>query len=227
MGKREKVILSWSGGKDSALALEALRGTDRYEVVGLLATVSDAYGRVSHHGVRSELLEEQAAAVGLPLETVGLPTDDGGRCTNDLYEAAMAEAMGRQRAAGVRTVAFGDIYLADIRAYRERQVARAGMQAVFPLWQRRTPELSEAFVRSGYRATVVCVDQRKLDVSFAGRPLDRSLLEDLPDGIDACGEKGEFHSFVYDGPGFARPVGLRVGRTLARDGRYFTDLLPV
>jgi uncharacterized protein (TIGR00290 family) len=223
MTEKEKALLSWSGGKDSAMALYELRVSGRYEVVSLLTTVAREYGRISHHGVRVELLERQAAALGMPLHIVELPAHE---CTNEVYEAAMAEALQPYLDAGVRTVAFGDIFLRDLREYREQNLARVGMRGVFPIWERDTTELVKTFLELGFKARVACVDAEKLDASFAGRPLDRHFLDDLPGGIDPCGENGEFHTFVYDGPLFSQPVPVEVGDTVTRDGRHFADLVP-
>lgn len=219
----EKVVLSWSGGKDSAMALYELRKGGGYEVVSLLTTIAEGYQRVSHHGVRVELLERQAAAVRVPLHKLCLP---GERCTNEEYEALMMETMLELKNAGVLTVAFGDIFLQDLRAYRERNLAKVGMTAIFPIWRRRTPELAQTFIQLGFKAYLACVASKKLNKAFAGRPIDSTLLRDLPVDVDPCGENGEFHSFVYDGPIFDRPVPIRVGEVVLRDSRYFADLLP-
>ena len=219
----ERVALSWSGGKDSAMALYELRGSGGYEVVALLTTVAREFERVSHHGVRVELLEQQAAAVGVPLHKLYLPPD---RCTNEEYEALMERTMLDFCARGIRTVAFGDIFLADLRAYRERNLAKVGMRGLFPIWHRDTAELVRTFISLGFRAHLACVDGAKLGREFAGRAIDATLLRDLPPEVDPCGENGEFHSFVYDGPIFHRPVGVTVGEVVARDSRYFADLVP-
>jgi uncharacterized protein (TIGR00290 family) len=219
----EPILLSWSGGKDSAMALYELRRSGDFEVVGLLTTVAREFERVSHHGVRVELLEAQAAAVGVPLRTLYLPP---GRCTNEEYEALMERTLLEFSASGVRAVAFGDIFLADLRAYRERNLARLGMRGVFPVWHRQTPELVRTFIGLGFRARLACVDRTKLGREFAGRAIDAALLRDLPPGVDPCGENGEFHSFVQDGPIFRRPVGVAVGEIVERDGHFFADLVP-
>jgi len=219
----ERVILSWSGGKDSAMALYELRRSGDYEVIALLTTVAREFERVSHHGVRVELLEEQAAAVGVALHKLYLPPD---RCTNEEYEALMERTMLDFWARGVRTVAFGDIFLADLRAYRERNLAKVGMRGLFPIWHRDTAELMRTFIGLGFRARLACVDGTKLGREFAGRTIDAALLSDLPSEVDPCGENGEFHSFVYDGPIFRRPVRVTVGETVSRDSRYFADLVP-
>jgi uncharacterized protein (TIGR00290 family) len=222
VSEREKVVLSWSGGKDSAMALYELRGSPRYEVVALLTTVASEFDRVSHHGVRVELLEQQAASVGVALHKLYLPPD---RCTNEEYAALMERTMLAYRAAGVEAVAFGDIFLEDLRAYRERNLARVGMRGVFPIWHRDTADLVRTFIRLGFKAYLTCVDGTKLGRRFAGRAIDAPLLRDLPPEVDPCGENGEFHSFVYDGPIFGWPVAVTVGEVVSRDIRYFADLL--
>ena len=204
------------------MALYELRRSARYEVVALLTTVAGEFDRVSHHGVRVELLEQQAAAVGVALHKLYLPPD---RCTNEEYAALMEGTMREYREAGVWAVAFGDIFLEDLRAYRERNLARVGMQGVFPIWHRDTTELVRTFIGLGFRAYLACVDGTKLGRGFAGRAIDGTLLRDLPAEVDPCGENGEFHSFVYDGI-FRRPVPVTVGEVVARDSRYFADLLP-
>jgi uncharacterized protein (TIGR00290 family) len=220
---RDRVLLSWSGGKDSAMALYELRRSARYEVVALLTTVASEFDRVSHHGVRVELLEQQAAAVGVALHKLYLSPD---RCTNEEYAALMERTMCEYREAGVWAVAFGDIFLEDLRAYRERNLARVGMRGVFPIWHRDTAELVRTFIGLGFRAYLTCVDGTKLGQAFAGRAIDGALLRDLPLEVDPCGENGEFHSFVYDGPIFRQPVPVTVGDVVSRDVRYFADLLP-
>ncbi len=220
----ERVILSWSGGKDSALALEALRG-DGYDVVSLLCTVAGQFQRVSHHGVRVELLEAQAEAVGVPLHRVDLPAEHNQPCTNDQYEAAMEAALGPYLEKGIRTVAFGDLMLQDIRAYREDRLGRIGMAGLFPLWGLPTGSLARRFVADGYRAYLSCVTREGLGEAFAGAALDEAFLDRLPAGCDPCGENGEYHSFVWDGPIFSHPVPVRVGQKVNRDVRCFADLL--
>jgi uncharacterized protein (TIGR00290 family) len=219
----ERVVLSWSGGKDSAMALYELRRQGDYEVVALLTTVAREFERVSHHGVRVELLEEQAAAVGVALHKLYLPPD---RCTNAEYEALLERTMLDFCARGIRTVAFGDIFLADLRAYREQNLAKVGMQGLFPIWHRDTAELMRTFIGLGFQAHLVCVDGTKLSREFAGHAIDTTLLRGLPPEVDPCGENGEFHSFVYDGPIFHRRVDFTVGEVVSRDGRYFADLVP-
>jgi uncharacterized protein (TIGR00290 family) len=222
---KEKVVLSWSGGKDSAMALYELLREGRYEVVGLLTSVAEGYDRVSHHGVRTELLRQQADAIGLPLEVIYLPVGDNRPCTNEAYEQIMEAVMLRYRDQGVTAVAFGDIFLEDLRAYRERNLARVGMHGVFPIWKRDTTELIHSFVELGFAARV-CAVEGKLGPAFVGRLLDREFVAALPAGIDPCGEFGEFHSFVFDGPVFRRPVPVRLGQTVLRDTRHYVDLLP-
>lgn len=218
----EDVLFCWSGGKDSAMALHALRLAGEVRVAALLTTVTDEYDRISMHGVRRVLLERQAQSVGLPLHPVLIPP----QCVNAIYEQRMKEALEEHLAKGVRRVAFGDIFLEDLRAYREKNLAQIGMQALFPIWKRDTRELAREFVRSGFRAIAVCVDPRVLDPSFAGRELDASFFADLPPGVDPCGENGEFHTFVFDGPIFRSPIGVRAGDRVMRDGFCFCDLLP-
>lgn len=221
---KEKVVLAWSGGKDSAMALHALLASGRYEVVSLLTTVSSQYERISHHGVRVELLEQQAAALGIPLHKLYLNQDN---CSIEDYEAIMEKAMLEYRDKGVLTVAFGDIFLQDLREYRQRNLATVGMEAVFPIWGRDTSELVQTFITLGFKAYLTCVDSKKLGEQFAGRPIDADLIRDLPAGVDPCGENGEYHSYVYDGPIFQRPVELSVGQVVLRDVRYFADLVPL
>lgn len=219
----DKTILSWSGGKDSALCLSELRSSGVWEVVALLTTVTEDYGRVSMHGVREALLAEQAVAVGLPLVRVTLPADS----SNEVYEKRMREVLEGQRADGIGSVAFGDILLEDLRRYRESRLAEVSMKAVFPLWRRNTRELALSFLARGFRAIVTCVDSSAMDGRFVGRDFDESFLRDLPAGVDPCGENGEFHSFVWDGPVFARPVPIERGEVVVRENRFwFCDLLP-
>ncbi len=217
------VVLSWSGGKDSSLALAALRASSEYEPVALLTSVTRGYDRISIHGVRRSLLEAQARAVGLPLFEVTLDPQS----SNDAYESAFLDGVAAMRHAmpDVRHLAFGDLYLEDVRAYRERLLTPTGLSGVFPLWGRDTTDLAGAFVRTGYRAHLVCVDTTQLDGSFAGRLFDDTLLADLPPSADPCGEGGEFHTFVSDGPIFTKPMAVRVGEILLRDGRFmYADL---
>jgi uncharacterized protein (TIGR00290 family) len=217
-----KVLLSWSSGKDAAYALHRLRQDPALEVVGLLSTVNAAVDRVSMHAVRRVLLERQAEAVGVPLLVAPLPFP----CSNEAYEAAMASALERARALGVEAVAFGDLFLEDVRAYREERMRATGMKTLFPLWGEPTGRLAAEMVDAGSRAVLTCVDPRALDPSFAGRSFDQRLLAELPAGVDPCGERGEFHTFAWDGPAFGRPVPVALGETVTRDGFVFVDLVP-
>jgi uncharacterized protein (TIGR00290 family) len=218
----EDVLFCWSGGKDSAMALHALLAAGGFRAAALLTTITDEYDRISMHGVRRALLERQAESLGLPLHPVRIPP----QCVNAIYEERMKAALGAHLARGVRRVAFGDIFLEDLRAYREKNLAQLGMEALFPIWKRDTRKLAREFVRLGFRAVAVCVDPRVLNASFAGRELDLSFFTDLPPGVDPCGENGEFHTFVFDGPIFRSPIAFRTGETLMRDGFCFCDLLP-
>ena len=220
---REWVALSWSGGKDSAMALYELRRSHRFEVACLLTTIAKEYERVSHHGVRTELVEQQARALGVPLLKIYLT---GTRCTNEEYEAVMSRAMLECQEAGISSVAFGDIFLEDLRAYRESNLAKAGMKAVFPIWHRKTSELVKTFITLGFEGCLACIDSRKLDKSFCGRVIDENLIRELPNEVDPCGENGEFHSFVFGGPIFYHPIGIKLGEVVLRDDRYFIDLQP-
>ena len=218
-------MMSWSGGKDSAIALDELMKTGDYDVVSLMTTVSEEYRRISHHGVREALLDEQARAIGVPLEKVYLPSGEPGGCTNDVYEAIMSRVMAHYKARGVETVAFGDLFLEDLRAWREANLAKAGMRGIFPIWKRNTTKVAHEIIQLGYKAYLSCVEP-KVGSGFVGRLYDEEFLQVLPSEIDPCGENGEFHSFVFDGPIFKRPVSVRVGEIVTRDGRYYADLLP-
>jgi uncharacterized protein (TIGR00290 family) len=217
-----KAFISWSSGKDSAYALHEARTGGLAEIVGAITTLSEAYDRVAMHGVRSSLLDRQLAALGLPSERVMLPSP----CSNEIYEARFGEACERLKAQGVRHIVFGDLYLEDVRAYRERQLAALGMSPIFPLWRRDTGELARAMLASGLVAHLTCIDPKRLDRSFAGRRFDGRLLDDLPRGVDPCGENGEFHTVVSAGPMFAAPIAVRVGEVVERDGFVFADVLP-
>ncbi len=214
------LALSWSGGKDSALALWVL--AREHEVVprALITTVTDTYDRVSMHAVRRSLLALQASAVGVPLVEVEIPPG----CTNEVYERRMEHALASDPLRDVEAVAFGDLFLEDVRAYREDRLASAGKRACFPLWHRDTASLAREFVAAGFEAVIVCVDPTKLDRSFAGRRFDERLIDDLPEGVDPCGENGEFHTFVYAGPILSAPLTIEVGETVEREGFVFTDL---
>jgi uncharacterized protein (TIGR00290 family) len=216
------VVLAWSSGKDSAWALHALRQDPALTVVGLLTTVNAAHDRVAMHAVRRRLLEAQARAAGLPVHVVEIPYP----CPNETYEAAMADAVATLLARGVTAMAFGDLFLEDVRHYRERQLTGTGLRPLFPLWGRPTRALAEEMIDGGLQARLTCVDQRVLPAAFAGRPFDLALLHDLPPSVDPCGENGEFHSFAWDGPMFRHPVPVTPGVVVERDGFVFADLLP-
>jgi uncharacterized protein (TIGR00290 family) len=215
--------MCWSCGKDSATALWRLQQGPEYEVIGLLTTLTEGYDRVSISGVRRELLERQAKAVALPVHEVWIPP----QCVNPVYEARMGQAIERLKANGVEALAFGDLFLEDVRAYRERQMAPTGLSCVFPIWGDDTTLLSRQMVESGLKATLVCVDPRQVPRELVGRAYDETLLDELPRSADPCGERGEFHTFVWDAPNFASPIGVRAGETVVRDGFWFADLLPV
>jgi uncharacterized protein (TIGR00290 family) len=214
------VGLAWSGGKDSALALLALRRAG-VEVAALLTTITESYDRVSMHGVRRELLRHQAEATGVPLVEVTIPPD----CLNAEYEERMAEAFAEPPLNQIGAMASGDLFLEDVRAYREERLADAGKEALFPLWGRDTEALACEFVDLGFEAVVCCLDPRKLDPTFAGRSYDADFLADLPDDVDPCGERGEFHTFVHAGPVLSEPVRVTVGEVVERDGFVFCDLV--
>src|SRR5262245_29841118 len=215
-------VLSWSGGKDSALALHELLMDPTVDLRGLLTTVTDGYDRVSMHGVRTSLVSAQAAALEIPLWSVRIPPS----ATNEQYERAMVDVLGSIRRDGVEAIAFGDLFLTDVRAYRERLVEGTGLRPVFPLWGMATVDLAKRFVSCGFRAVVVCVDPRQIDVSHCGAEYDDALLHALPGSADPCGERGEFHTFVYDGPMFSQPIATQRGVVVEREGFFFCDLLP-
>lgn len=219
------VVMSWSGGKDSAMALHELLRDDNYEVVSLLTTVSEQFLRISHHGVRESLLDGQAEAIGIPLRKVYLPSGPAGGCTNEVYESIMKEVMLTYLGDGVRTVAFGDLFLEDLRAWREANLAKVGMRGLFPIWNRDTTKIAQGIIELGYKAYLCCVEA-EAGLEFAGRLFDAEMLRVLPPGVDPCGENGEFHSFVFDGPIFKKVVAVTVGDRVTRDGRYYADLLP-
>lgn len=217
------VVLSWSGGKDSALAAHALRADPRYRLVGLLTTITEGEDVISMHGVPRRLLELQAEALDLPLHVVPIPPD----CPNTVWEARMGAAFAHLHASGVNHIAFGDLFLADLRAYRDSQLVRAGLTGLYPLWGRDTAALARDFVDLGFRAVLCCVDTDALPAAFAGRALDHALLADLPAGVDPCGENGEYHSFVHEGPIFRVPVTCTIGAQRLRTPRFSVcDLLP-
>jgi uncharacterized protein (TIGR00290 family) len=212
--------LSWSSGKDSAWALHTLRASPGYKVTALLTTINADAGRVAMHAVREDLLDAQAAALSLPLIKVPIPA----KCSNVIYEEAISVAMAQAREAGVSHVAFGDLFLEDLRRYREEKLGAVGMTAIFPIWQRDTRNLAREMVASGLRAHITCVDPKQLDTSFAGRIFDARLLDELPPTVDPCGENGEFHSFAFAGPMFASPLQVTPGEIVERDGFVFADL---
>jgi uncharacterized protein (TIGR00290 family) len=217
---KPRALVAWSSGKDSAFALHAARVSGKLEIVGLLTTLTEDYGRVSMHGVREEILDRQAEALGLPCRKVRIPAG----CVNADYERAMGAAVAGARADGVERIVFGDLFLQDVRAYRERMLAGTGIEPVFPLWGRDTAALAREMVDAGLRATVVCVDPRRLSESFAGREFGADFLSQLPTGVDPCGENGEFHTCVTDGPMFRGPVPAVPGEIVVRDGFVFADL---
>ena len=219
---RRKALVAWSSGKDSAWALHEVRRAGEVEVVGLLTTVTSGFGRVSMHAVRETLLDRQAEALELPCHKVRIPWP----CTNAVYEREMEHALAEARANGITCVVFGDLFLADVRAYREAKMAGSGIEPLFPLWGRDTTRLARDMLTGGLRATLTCVDPRRLDRSFAGRAFDEALLQALPAGVDPCGENGEFHTFVSTGPMFRAPLEVAVGEVVEREGFVFADVLP-
>ena len=218
-----KTLVSWSSGKDSAWALyEASRNPD-LKITGLLTTITEPFNRVSMHGVRLELLQAQALSLGLPLVMVPIPFP----CTNETYEEALRKALEKAREEGVTRIVFGDLYLEDIRQYRESKLKGTGFEGVWPLWLQETRGLSRRMVEGGLKASITCLDPKRLPRSFAGRVYDAQLLDDLPEGVDPCAENGEFHTFAWDGPMFSKPIRIKNGETVEREGFVFTDLLPV
>jgi uncharacterized protein (TIGR00290 family) len=220
-GKR-RVLLSWSSGKDSAWTLHVLREDPNVELVGLLTTVNTTHGRVAMHSTRQAILEAQARAVGLPLHIIPLPWP----CSNEVYERAMRTAVESALESGVTHVAFGDLFLDDIRAYRTKQLAGSGLEPLFPIWHEPTGPLARRMIDAGVEAFLTCIDPKKLPRSFAGRKFDHALLDGLPRGVDPCGENGEFHTCVLSGPMFREPVPAAVGEVVERDGFCFADLVP-
>jgi len=217
----KRILIAWSSGKDSAWSLHRLRQSGEFEIAGLLTTFNAAFDRVAMHAVRHELVRAQAAAAGLPLRAIPLPWP----CSNADYERIMAEVCRTAAAEGIEAMAFGDLFLADIRAYRERQLSGTGIEPLFPLWEIPTDRLARNMIAGGLRARLTCIDPRKLPRDFAGREFDRELLTELPSIVDPCGENGEFHSFVYDGPMFTAPIAIETGEVVERDGFVFADLL--
>jgi len=219
----KRILLSWSSGKDSAWSLHVLRQRCQYEVVALLTTFNQASDRVAMHAVRHALVEQQAAAAGLPLWNVPLPWP----CSNEQYEKLMAETCWKAVAGGIQGIAFGDLFLEDVRAYRVKQLTGTGLEPIFPIWGTPTAALAEQMITAGVRAKLTCIDPRKLDAAFAGREFDLELLQDLPPAVDRCGENGEFHSFVYGGPMLNHSLKVSVGEIVTRDSFVFADILPV
>ncbi|MCZ6596716.1 MAG: adenine nucleotide alpha hydrolase [Planctomycetota bacterium] len=216
------ILVSSSAGKDSTLALHELQRAGTYTFEALLCTVTAGYDVISLHGVRTELLRRHADALGIPLHAIEIPPN----CTNAVYDARMTEALLPYRERGVRAVSFGDLYLTEIRAYREHNLATLGMQGIFPLWGRDTAELARTFVELGFEAVVTCIDTQQLDPAFLGRRFDEAFLRDLPREVDSCGENGEFHSFVHAGPNLREPVRFTLGHVEKRGRFVFQDLIP-
>ncbi|MGD9803794.1 MAG: ATP-binding protein [Hyphomicrobiaceae bacterium] len=216
-----KTILSWSSGKDAAWALHVMRQDPAVEVTGLLVTINEAFDRVAMHGVRRSLVETQARAAGLPLHVVTIPNP----CPNEVYEARMAAFVGEAQSLGIEAIAFGDLFLEDIRNYREQRLIGTGITTHFPLWGRNTSELAQEMISSGVRARIACLDPRQLDRRFIGRDFDAALLSELPASVDPCGERGEFHTFAYAGPMFSEPIPIEFGEIVERDGFLFEDLM--
>jgi uncharacterized protein (TIGR00290 family) len=216
-----RVLISWSSGKDSAWAMQVLRGDPDVDIVGLLTTVNTTHGRVAMHSTRRDILEAQARAAGLPLHVIPLPWP----CSNEVYERAMRAAIESAAESGVTHIAFGDLFLEDIRAYRSKQLEGSGLEPLFPIWHEPTEALARRMIDAGVEARLTCVDPKKLSRSFAGRKFDYALLNDLPEGVDRCGENGEFHTCVLAGPMLRQPVLAAVGEVVERDGFYFADLV--
>jgi uncharacterized protein (TIGR00290 family) len=219
---RRPLLMSWSGGKDSCMALHEITQASTCEVAALITTITEDYDRISMHGTRRSLLERQAASLGLQLHKVSIPKS----ATNEEYETRMAQALMGYRKLGIDTIGFGDLFLEDIRLYRERFLSRFDMKGMFPVWHRNTTEFLKDFIDLGFKAVVTCVTAELLDKSFAGRLIDGEFLQSLPHGVDPCGENGEFHTFVFDGPLFRQPVRFRLGETVLRESFWFRDLVP-
>ena len=217
----KQIILSWSSGKDSAWTLYQLQQDPDYEVVGLVTTVNEKYQRVAMHGVRQRILQQQADAAGLPLHTLNIPSP----CTNKEYEAVMQAFIQVMQKNAIHHMAFGDLYLEDIRQYREKQLEGTGITAVFPLWLKPTRALAEEMIMGGLQATITCIDPQKLSASFAGRDFNFDFINDLPENVDPCGENGEFHSCVHNGPMFTQPIQVSNGEIVERDNFVFADLI--
>ena len=220
--KNPKAIVSWSSGKDSAMALHRILNSNEFEILAILTTVSDTFQRVSMHGVREELLDQQANSLGIAVEKVRIPYP----CPNEVYEQKMSELLRNYKSKGVSHVVFGDLFLEDIRRYREEKLGQIGVTAVFPLWKENTDELAKTIIRVGFKAIVTCVDPKKLHPKFVGRYFDEMFLSEIPGNVDPCGENGEFHTFVFDGPIFRNRIEITVGDRVVRDGFQFVDLVP-
>ena len=219
---KTKVIFSWSGGKDSALALQRILNDDNYEIISLITTVTEGYNRISMHGITIDLLEEQVKSIGLPLYKITIPQ----QCSNEDYKNSMQKTMDYFLKQGVKTVVFGDIFLEDVKNYRIKQLSQVGMEAIFPLWGNKTSKISNEFIDKGFKTIISCVDTRVIDQSFSGRIYDKNFLNDLPITCDPCGENGEFHSFVYDGPIFSFKISIKTGiKTLRDEYFYYTDIV--
>jgi len=216
------VLMSWSGGKDSCLALFELQRRREYRVAALLTTITADYDRISMHGVRRALLERQAAALGLPLHPVVISK----AATNQEYETKLVEAAANYRVDGIDSIVFGDLFLQDIKQYRDEFLSRHGLKGIYPVWLRDTTQFIKEFIALGFKAVTTCVNGKILDASFAGRLIDADFLAALPPNVDPCGENGEFHTFVFDGPNFGQPVRFSLGETVEREGFWFSDLLP-
>lgn len=224
MNMKEKVLLSWSGGKDSALALYELKKTNNYEIAALLTTITQNYDRISMHGVRVTLLEMQAKSLGLPLEKIYIKKDT----TDEQYECKMRKVLIKYLTTGVKSVVFGDIFLEDLRKYRENNLKQMGMKGIFPIWKMNTAVLARKFIKSNFKAVITCIDTQHLDKTFIGMTFDKQFLSQLPPTVDPCGENGEFHSFVYDGPIFKQKILHTTGKVVLREKRfYYYDLLPL
>ena len=219
----EKVLFCWSGGKDSAIALYEIQKGKKYEIISLLTTVTEGYDRVSLHGVPRILVEQQAQSLGLPIKEVFIPKV----CSNEEYESRMKETLVRFKQAGVSLVVFGDVFLEEVRKYRENNLSKLGMKGLFPIWGRDTAELTRSFIALGFQAITTCIDTRVLDKRFVGRIIDESFLVQLPPKVDPGGENGEFHSFVFDGPIFRDRIAYKLGKQVLRGAFYFCDLLPI
>jgi uncharacterized protein (TIGR00290 family) len=220
---KERIVLSWSGGKDSTMAAYHLLASRKYEIAALWTTVTEEFDRISMHGVRRMLLEQQADSLGIALYVMQIPKD----CSNEIYEARMRETLGQFKAQGIMKIAFGDLFLEDVRQYRDRLLAEAGMQGLYPLWKRDTEELVRTFIGLGFKAILACVDTHAIDASFAGREIDHDLLRDLPESADPCGEYGEYHSFVYAGPIFSQAITCKAGQSVMRTPRFnYCDIVP-